>query len=202
MPPLARSVPDQLGLFLIDTWISSWPSCEGPDADSDTVKDATDNCIEVPNPSQADANSNGIGDACEASCNDGLDNDGDGLVDFPADPGCGARLSSTESPACNDGFDNDGDGLVDSPLDPGCGAPSQDTETKSCQNGVDDDGDGRIDFDGGASAGLGPSQITDPDPSCRLAITNEQGKCGLGFELALLLPIVTGLRGRRRRAAA
>jgi len=48
-----------------------------------------------------------------AACSDGFDNDGDGLVDHPADPGCRDASWAWEDPACDDGLDNDGDGLVD-----------------------------------------------------------------------------------------
>jgi hypothetical protein len=43
-----------------------------PDADGDGVTDGSDNCPTVANPSQADCNQNGIGDACEsfADCNE------------------------------------------------------------------------------------------------------------------------------------
>jgi len=54
------------------------------------------------------------------ACRDGLDNDGDGLVDFPDDPGCREATSQTESPECDDGLDNDGNGKIDFPDDPGC----------------------------------------------------------------------------------
>jgi hypothetical protein len=37
------------------------------DADNDFVPDATDNCRDVPNDNQADANRNGVGDACDAA---------------------------------------------------------------------------------------------------------------------------------------
>ena len=58
-------------------------------------------------------------------CEDGKDNDGDGLID-ERDPGCDA--DNTEAPDnrpkpvsdCNDGRDNDGDGLVDAAQDPDC----------------------------------------------------------------------------------
>jgi len=50
-------------------------------------------------------------------CNDGVDNDGDGLVDISNDCGCSSGCDSTEAPNlvrhCNDGIDNDGDGLID-----------------------------------------------------------------------------------------
>ena len=46
-------------------------------------------------------------------CANGLDDDGDGTVDFPGDLGCANGGQDTEDPACNDGFDDDGDGAVD-----------------------------------------------------------------------------------------
>jgi hypothetical protein len=46
-------------------------------------------------------------------CDDGLDNDGDGLIDFPADPGCSAESANREDAKCQDGLDNDGDGSID-----------------------------------------------------------------------------------------
>jgi hypothetical protein len=48
-----------------------------------------------------------------ANCDDGLDNDGDGLTDYPDDPGCADALSGPENPPCSDKHDNDGDGLID-----------------------------------------------------------------------------------------
>jgi hypothetical protein len=48
-----------------------------------------------------------------AICSDGVDNDGDGLTDFPADPGCGAGTGTLENPQCDDGLDNDGDFGID-----------------------------------------------------------------------------------------
>ena len=57
-----------------------------------------------------------------ASCEDGLDNDGDGRTDYPNDSGCTGRSDDTENPnpACDDRIDNDGDGKTDYPDDPGC----------------------------------------------------------------------------------
>jgi hypothetical protein len=65
------------------------------------------------------------------ACNDGADNDGDGLTDFPADPGCAGLRRLNEAPVCNDGADNDGDGRIDFPLDPGCSSPADLTEKNS-----------------------------------------------------------------------
>ncbi len=91
-------------------------------------------------------------------CDDGLDNDGDGKVDFPNDPGCTDKNDDNETddpvdlPQCNDGVDNDGDGKADFPNDPGCTDKTDDNETDDpvdlpqCNDGVDNDGDGKADF--------------------------------------------------------
>ena len=49
----------------------------------------------------------------ESECADGTDNDGDGHIDFPNDPGCRNGDSNFEYAACQDGRDNDGDGKID-----------------------------------------------------------------------------------------
>ncbi|MBW2697523.1 MAG: trypsin-like peptidase domain-containing protein [Deltaproteobacteria bacterium] len=64
-------------------------------------------------------------------CNDGLDDDGDGLIDYPDDPGCSDANDMWERAPeliCDDGVDNDGDGLVDHPDDPQCISPLYHTE--------------------------------------------------------------------------
>ncbi len=56
-------------------------------------------------------------------CDDGIDNDGDTLVDCD-DPDCGGHPNCTVPEICDDGIDNDGDTLVDC-NDPDCtGDPS------------------------------------------------------------------------------
>lgn len=47
------------------------------------------------------------------ACRDGVDNDADGLTDYPADPGCASADATVEVPLCDDDFDNDLDGAVD-----------------------------------------------------------------------------------------
>ncbi len=98
-------------------------------------------------------------------CADGLDNDGDGRADFPADPGCESELDPREQPlatprACSNGVDDDGDGrmdydrngngVVDAADDPGCQSAADDDEFNvvlpACSDGVDNDGDGRTDY--------------------------------------------------------
>lgn len=66
-------------------------------------------------------------------CLDGVDNDGDLLIDYPFDPGCRSYWSSREDPACSDGIDNDGDLLIDygpdpAVNDPQCMAPWDESE--------------------------------------------------------------------------
>ena len=93
-------------------------------------------------------------------CSDNRDNDGDGLIDFPADPGCASRDDDDEFniiippppvPQCRDGRDNDGDGNIDM-QDPGCSHPDDNDEFNppvqipQCRDGIDNDGDGRIDM--------------------------------------------------------
>lgn len=54
-------------------------------------------------------------------CSDGLDIDGNGVDDYPCDPGCDSPDDDCErTPECRDGIDNDGNGLRDYPQDPGC----------------------------------------------------------------------------------
>jgi hypothetical protein len=126
------------------------------------------------------------------ACSDGIDSDGDGLVDL-ADPGCANASDSDERNAarvCDNGLDDDGDGLPDFPLDPGCKDPIWTTESPACNNNLDDDSDGKIDWNGGSGGGT-------PDPQCTSAwrMTEKTG-CGLGFELVLLLPLLARLRRR------
>ncbi|MCH2185741.1 PEP-CTERM sorting domain-containing protein, partial [Myxococcota bacterium] len=55
-------------------------------------------------------------------CDDGIDNDQDGLTDFAGgDPGCSSASDDSEKSTayeCDDGIDNDGDGLIDYRADP------------------------------------------------------------------------------------
>jgi hypothetical protein len=56
-------------------------------------------------------------------CNDRIDNDGDGEIDWPRDDGCTSRRDGSENQLgreCDDGLDNDGNGKVDYPNDAGC----------------------------------------------------------------------------------
>lgn len=98
----------------------------------------------------------GGGGSPDSVCEDGDDNDGDGLTDYPNDPGCTSSNDSDESnlvaePACADGLDNDNDGQIDFPQDVGCVSAADTSElytpvTTICADGLDNDGDGLIDY--------------------------------------------------------
>jgi hypothetical protein len=160
----------------------------------------------------------------EPACNNGVDDDGDGLIDHPDDPGCDDLLDpfeTSETLPCDDGFDNDGDGGIDfDPAtyadpgdettppsgegDPGCKSPSRSTESSKCQDGIDNDGDGQMDYDAGLSAN-GFADPAGPDPHCvdrpwlnTEAPTATASSCGLGGELTLLLPALMWMWRRRR----
>ena len=93
---------------------------------------------------------------------------------------------------CADGVDNDGDGLVDHPADPGCASASSDLENPKCDDDLDNDGDGTMDWNGG------PGGVP-PDPHCTQPWRRREVACGLGFELALLIPPLALWRRRRQR---
>jgi hypothetical protein len=75
---------DPAGHFIAPAPHGVWNACSGqayailvlerstgggcPDADGDGICDPEDNCIDTPNPDQADLDGNGIGDACEEVC--------------------------------------------------------------------------------------------------------------------------------------
>lgn len=151
-------------------------------------------------------------------CNDGFDNDGDGLVDHPEDPECSDPEDLSERPQCRDRIDNDLDGAVDHSDDPGCRDQDGLLEEPACQDGLDNDGDGLLDFDGGVSIhgpcsgapGGCPLEVSDPDgdgvpdPDTRCIgkpFRNAEKKtgCGLGFELALGLAGLLSWRRLRTR---
>ncbi len=76
-------------------------------------------------------------------CDNGIDDDGDGLVDCE-DPDCCNSSNCNCSEICSNGLDDDGDGLVDC-NDPDCCGVGSCTCEENCGNGIDDDGDGLVD---------------------------------------------------------
>jgi hypothetical protein len=100
---------------IIDAAVIDGPLIDGPDIDA---------------PAPADANDTDAGEF--PACMDGIDNDCDGLIDYPADTGCSSALDTDEhhipaapgAKACDDGMDNDGDGFTDYRANDSCGEPS------------------------------------------------------------------------------
>ncbi len=145
----------------------AWPvytpagtGADGPDADSDGVCDAGDNCPNRSNSNQNDADSDGVGNKCD-NCKDDansdqLDTDGD--ADSPNDTNGGdvcdpCRLDPTNVDTDGDGYCDDGagDGLSTyTPCTTGNSDPPQDcddncpTVAQNNNNGTqrDNDGDG------------------------------------------------------------
>ena len=96
-----------------------------------------------------------LGVCVPAQCGNGVDDDVDGRVDYPMDPGCMTpedddETDPTPPPECADGLDNDSDGRFDYPADPGLCESAADTaeqSTPDCRDGLDNDDDGLIDLD-------------------------------------------------------
>ena len=111
-------------------------------------------------------------------CGDGVDNDFDGLTDYPNDPGCDSASDDDETnPQCNDTLDNDADGFVDFPDDVGCSDVDDDDETNpQCNDGVDNDGDGFVDY----PDDLGCGSVTDNDESGSGTTENTSGSTSGG----------------------
>ena len=74
------------------------------------------------------------------------------------------------------------------------------TESPACSDGIDNDGDGAIDWDGAGIAE--PDSICKGSPYGVRERRRRAGSCGLGSELALLLPVWSALRCRRRSSQA
>jgi hypothetical protein len=87
-------------------------------------------------------------------CANGIDDDGDGKIDYPADPGCENLNDNSEvDPVaqCSDTIDNDLDGKIDYPADPGCDSAADNNEADAapapqCSDKIDNDADGKIDY--------------------------------------------------------
>lgn len=121
-------------------------TCTGPNGSANAS--ATVTLTSVPPGSTCNdpnATNNGAVATCTyAQCHDGVDNDGDGLIDYPADPGCANATDDSENDGgpgctvncgsgsgtyeCSDKIDNDGNGLTDYPADPGCSSATDNSE--------------------------------------------------------------------------
>jgi len=119
----------------------------------------------------------------QSECNDTIDNDGDGFIDYPADPSCDNASDDSEAPIdtaeCNDGSDNDGDGYIDYPQDPSCNGTYDNTEAPAddpqCDDTLDNDGDGFTDFPDDPSCSSFSDITESPfdNPQCNDGIDND-----------------------------
>jgi len=106
------------------------------------------------------------GPVTETDCDNGIDDDSDGLVDCD-DADCGSAPNCLIPPTetdCANNFDDDVDGLVDCDdpdclIDPSCIGPATEND---CSNGIDDDSDGLIDCQD-ADCFLDPSCVGGPE---------------------------------------
>jgi hypothetical protein len=134
-----------------------------PPVCGDATCDATEDCASCPGdcgtcpPACGDGTCNGTEDCASCpgdcgtcppppACSDGLDNDGDGIVDHPLDPGCASATDTDETdgcpagpgcPECSDGIDNDADGLTDYPADGSCDSAGDAAESDCMAFGSD-----------------------------------------------------------------
>jgi hypothetical protein len=88
------------------------------DTDGDTVPDSSDNCVNVPNPGQGDADGDRIGDACDQTPG-GPDTDHDGITD---------PLDNCDNTANPNQADTDKDGIGDA-----CDSTPNGPATGTCQ---------------------------------------------------------------------
>jgi len=116
-------------------------------------------------------------------CANGLDDDHDGLADYPDDPGCVSALDTSErepsGAECDDGVDNDLDGLSDFPADPGCTSAfdksERDAASFACDDGLDNDGDGLADYpaDPGCASAFDTDERNAGGPACDDGLDND-----------------------------
>lgn len=124
-----------------------------------------------------------------AACNDGIDNDGDGVADFPNDAGCTSTSDNDEAdtcpgtgcPTCSDGLDNDGDLLIDFPDDPSCASASANSEACFTTEGV-------TPIVAPMTADTTVGATNDEAPACTTSINTAPDKV-----YSLIIPTVTSL---------
>jgi len=122
------------------------------------------------------------------ACSDGVDNDGDGRIDF--DPVTFANPGDENNDPAGQG-------------DPACKSPMFSRENAQCQDGLPNDADGKMDYDGGRS--IHGSVQTDPDPQCVGKPWRDREAqsypCGLGTELVLVMASLLWFETRRRASS-
>lgn len=117
-------------------------------------------------------------------CDDGWDNDGNGLTDYYEDPGCASSLDNIEAgytpqpTQCNDGVDNDSNGFIDMG-DPGCTSTGDTSESgyvpTQCNDNIDNDLNGLKDYpaDLGCTSGADTTEAGYVPPQCADTLDND-----------------------------
>jgi hypothetical protein len=159
----------------------------GPNAGQDTITachdfDLSGTCD--PGEATDTAVKNWVAVAPAPQCSDTLDNDGNGLIDFPADPGCLSAEDDREAPdpICSDGLDNDRDRRIDFPADPGCASALDQTEIV----------DNPPPSAGGGAGSSGTTGTIGPEGSGTTTATVQNG--------VLVIPASSSRKGRLRVA--
>lgn len=125
------------------------PVYEIVDLDNDGVLDISDNCPNVPNPDQADSDSDSIGDACDDDNDNDATSNGDDNCPFVANPD---QLDS-DSDGLGDACDLDADGDGTSNEFDNCSLIPNPEQTDTDGDGIgdacdaDDDNDAHLDVD-------------------------------------------------------
>jgi thrombospondin type 3 repeat protein len=171
---LAVRAIDRGGLSLVDVQVTLTPI----DTDGDGVFDFEDNCPLVSNPDQTDADTDGIGDACD----DDGDNDGvpDGEDNCPLTPN--EDQADYDDDGVGDACDTDRDGDEIGDDDDNCPAVPNHEQTDTDGDGVgdacdpDDDNDGVCD-----AAGGGPGCTGGPDNCATVANADQTDLDGDGI---------------------
>ncbi|MBU0982224.1 MAG: SBBP repeat-containing protein [candidate division Zixibacteria bacterium] len=108
--PLVNANDSTLGTYGNDAFLTAVVPC--PDSECDWVCDSADNCPEIYNPDQIDADGDGYGDVCDQD-------DTDSTV-YPGAPELCDGLDNDGADGIPDGeIDNDGDGYVECTIDAG-----------------------------------------------------------------------------------
>jgi len=88
--------------------------------------------------------------AAPKKCNNNLDDDNDGLIDYPNDLGCSSKNDNTETSSaliCDNGVDQTNDADILANGDPGCTSATDSSEIDGqCDDLLDNDGDTHIDY--------------------------------------------------------